>query len=472
MGGTRAFDPIDPPAGTAEGHGHAADLIINLAAEAPLSPGARVLTPLFNGWPGEAGLMASILEGEDLCIEIHDTDAPEHPWVARPASTDRQLVAATVDAALSCTMPLILRATGCGAAGQRGAQVARSPPSTPPVAGRRALSRAMSVAAGKAVKLIGILAAGGPTWSVGWRKDPSLTLLERFSAPFSILQGSSKSFLADPFPFRHRGRDYIFAEEFPYATGRGVISVIPFGSNGLPEAPRVVLEEPHHLSYPFVFAHDGQIWMIPESGDAQTVCLYRAIDFPDQWERAAVLSTGIKAFDTTVLHHEGRFWFFAGLRMWNSTSWDMLGLYHADSLTGPWKPHADHPVLFDAGLSRPAGAVYEHNGMRLRPAQNCTHGYGEAINICRIDTLSETEFTQTPVGQIHCRPYWCHTYNRHGDLECIDVFGPRRLSQVEAIYETRPEFLQDRPAGDRSRRRSAQRFTVRPRGFYPDAPRR
>ncbi|TIW06985.1 MAG: formyl transferase, partial [Mesorhizobium sp.] len=136
------------------------------------------------------------------------------------------------------------------------------------------------------------------------------------------------------------------------------------------------MEEPHHLSYPFVFEQDGQTWMIPESGAARNVSLYRAVEFPYRWTREACLMEGIEGYDTTPFWHAGGFWFFVSPRLWRSTSWDVLSLYRAESLTGSWTSHAANPVLLDARLSRPAGAVIRHGGRTLRPVQDCARVYG------------------------------------------------------------------------------------------------
>ena len=62
------------------------------------------------------------------------------------------------------------------------------------------------------------------------------------------------AFLADPFTVSVNGTDYLFVEEFPFDTRKGVISAYRLGDG---EAHRigVVLEEPYHLSFPFVFEY-------------------------------------------------------------------------------------------------------------------------------------------------------------------------------------------------------------------------
>jgi hypothetical protein len=252
---------------------------------------------------------------------------------------------------------------------------------------------------------------------------------------FCMKPDDGHRYYADPFPFRHDGRNFVFVEEFPYATGRGCISVFEIDAAGNASTPRPVLEEAHHLSYPFVFELDGEIWMIPEAGEARGVYLYRAEQFPYKWKREACLIGDIEAYDTTMLRDGGRFWLFLCERAWNSTGWDTLSLFHSDSLTGTWLPHSCNPVLLDATLSRPAGAIFSHRGAQLRPVQDCSRLYGGAVPLCRIDELGPQEFRQTEVGRIHAGEWACHTYNRQGSIEVVDVFGRMRgLTSLPAFF--------------------------------------
>ena len=43
---------------------------------------------------------------------------------------------------------------------------------------------------------------------------------------------------------------------------------------------QIVLDEPFHMSYPYVFKWQEDFYMIPESQEANSVRLYRALDFP------------------------------------------------------------------------------------------------------------------------------------------------------------------------------------------------
>ncbi|OKO80516.1 hypothetical protein [Bradyrhizobium sp. NAS96.2] len=410
------------------------DVVINLSGEKPVTNARRVLTPHFNGIPGEIGAMAALANGEDLLVELHDTTCPWSPWVARPASADRDVLAVTLDGTLSCAVLLILKAVR-GDKRSVASEAARPRTSRLP-GGSAALRWASGTMASKAARLLNIIAKGGRMWGVGWRLDEGKSLLDRGKAAFKMLAADADNYLADPFPFNHRGQTFIFVEQYSYRKKRGCIAVVTANRDGTAGEPRIVLEEAHHLSYPFVFEHDGQIWMIPESGAARNVSLYRAIEFPYRWAREACLIDRVEAYDCTPVFRDGQPWFFVSPRRWRSSSWDILDIYRAEGLTGAWVPHAANPILIDASLSRPAGAFIEHRGQILRPVQNCSRGYGDAVTLCRVDALGSSEFAQAPVGVIRATGFGCHTYNRGSGLEVIDVFGRvGQLREVTATYE-------------------------------------
>jgi hypothetical protein len=411
-----------------------ADVVIDMSGEEPQPAARRVLTPLFNGVPGEIGVMAALANDQELLVDLYDTARPSRPWTARPASADREVFAASLDGVLSCAVALILKALR-DEAGLAAPSVRRQKIAVPSLGMLSSFAWATGTVAAKAARLLNMLTTGRRAWGVGWRVDESASLLDRGEGTFRVLSGGTDSYLADPFPFRHEGQDFIFVEQYLYSKNKGCIAVVTTDRNGAASAPRIVLEEPHHLSYPFVFEHAGQIWMIPESGAAGNVSLYRAEAFPYRWRREACLIEGIEGYDVTPMRHEGGFWFFVSPRLWRSSSWDILSLYYADSLTGPWKPHAARPVLIDAALSRPAGAIIRRDGRILRPVQDCSRGYGGAVTFCRINALGASGFAQTPVGRIRSGPFGCHTYNRHAGLEVIDLFGQiRGLQEVTISY--------------------------------------
>ncbi len=430
---THAFSTVDNHDG-----GVCVDVFIDLAGHGDQLPTCkRVLTLLFNSVPGEIGAIAALLEKVPIRIEIHDTARPGEPLNARPALADRRVLASALDNVLSRGAELIVKALREPIATNalvdaRSTSCSRAPvaPATP-----AAIAHVAAVVTQKMIALIGRTAAGGHSWAVAWHFSGSTSLLDNRQAELSVLPDDGRRYYADPFPFYREGRHFIFVEEFPFVTGRGCISVAAVGTDGSVAPPRPIIEESHHLSFPFVFEQDGQVWMIPKSGDANRIDLYRAEDFPYRWTRVGPLIDGLAGYDATLFRHQGCFWLFLSLRQWKSTSWDNLSLFHGTQLGGPWAPHPGNPVLLDAMWSRPAGALFRHGGEILRPAQDCSQIYGGSIVLCRLDVLTDARFAQTPIGRIECETLGCHTYNRAAGLEVLDVFGPTNAARhVTAHY--------------------------------------
>ncbi|HET8870888.1 MAG TPA: hypothetical protein VFM48_10600, partial [Aquabacterium sp.] len=167
-------------------------------------------------------------------------------------------------------------------------------------------------------------------------------------------------FWADPHIVERDGHYYIFIEELLYATNRGHISVIKMDKQGRYSAPERVLERPYHLSYPYLFEYDGQLYMVPESAQNRTVELYRCVEFPHKWEFVHNLMEGVKVYDATLTFHNGKWWMFANMvEVPGSSSWDELFVFWADSpLSQQWTPHPANPVISDCKRARPAGRLF------------------------------------------------------------------------------------------------------------------
>jgi hypothetical protein len=264
-----------------------------------------------------------------------------------------------------------------------------------------------------------------PDWRVGWRAGAG-TMPEHGPAggEWNWLPQGRERFFADPFPFVHEGVLHCFVEDLPHATGKGVIAHFTVGPDGRPDTPRTVLQRPCHLSYPFVFAHDGAIWMIPETSTAGTIELYRAERFPDRWTLDRVLAEGGAWSDATLAEHGGRWWLFATEAGPFRSTWDTLVLFHGPSPLGPFEPHAANPVLIDAGGARPAGPLFRHGDSLVRPFQDCRAGYGAGLGFARIDRLDADGFAQTVLARHPPPPGWralgMHHLATAGGFEFVD----------------------------------------------------
>ena len=393
----------------------AADVTLDLTS----SPDAHHWRVLSDGCPGEEAAVDALRSGRLPVITVVD-GAGEVRAEGRPGSETPGLLATALPDIGAGTVTLIAGALA-------------GTPFAAPVRDRTAPARTRSFTEigarrllGWAMRLVYRRVFRTPHWRVGWRRHAGLGTVTTTALPragWHDLPDDGVHFYADPFPFAHDGQTVLFVEDFDHRVQQAVISAVPIGPDGPVGAPVPVLTHEVHLSYPCVLAHAGEVWMIPETSNARTVELYRALEFPWTWERHSVLLDDVVASDATPFLHEGRWWLTATVGTGGSFS-DGLCLWSAPELWGPWTPHAQNPVLVDIASARPAGRVVSDGTRLLRPVQDCRDGYGAAMAVAEITRLDDDGFDQRVIAHYRPGDGWSgsrvHTLNTGGGIETID----------------------------------------------------
>ena len=377
----------------------------------------------FDGEFGDFGVLGALLAGNFPVIEISDAVSGRLVASGRAGSESAKGLLGDFESVLSRAVALIVAAIEGRA-------------SSPSLGRERVFRRGCAATArfqllsmARAVRhRLYNLCCYAPHWRVGWRfvDGPDVIDLGRHpESGWTNLPDDVVHFYADPFPFEWKDRMFLFVEDFDHRLGRGVISVVEFDERGPRHAPRPVLDIEVHLSYPFVFEHAGEIWMIPESLGRRSIDLYRAETFPGRWSLESTLVADIAASDATLLKQGGEWWMMATVQEDPLGSWsDALYLWRAPTPLGPWIAHKGNPVLVDIASARPAGRVVRRGGRLVRPVQDCRGGYGAALALATITRLDEDAFEQRIDARICPGPLWpgrrLHTLNRAGRLECID----------------------------------------------------
>ncbi|MEJ2541244.1 MAG: hypothetical protein P8188_14965 [Gemmatimonadota bacterium] len=233
----------------------------------------------------------------------------------------------------------------------------------------------------------------GEQWSIGiFRSDSPLRFSPRqawFNPRFSAeaVTDLPARFVADPFLVKGDDLWYLFFEVYNNRTAQGDLAVATSRSLRSWDYAGVVLDEPFHLSYPYVFESEGSYYMIPESFETNSVRLYRADDFPSRWSFVTTLVEGRDYVDNSIVFHDGRWWLFSSV-----TSNDTLYLHSADSLTGPWTEHPESPIVTDdLHRSRPSGRITEYQGRLYRYTMDVAPPQGTH----RVMAYEITELTPT-----------------------------------------------------------------------------
>ena len=277
-------------------------------------------------------------------------------------------------------------------------------------------------------------------WNVGIIEKPIRSLLKD-GAEYSIrwLKHKYKDrFFADPFLYKADEKNYyILVEEFPFYANTGYISLLTVNRKTMKlEKKERWIEEPWHLSYPFVYK--GKV--IPEAYRSGKVYSYEFLA-TSPMEKDVVFESGL--IDQTFLEYDGKEWIFATDK---ENALSGLKIYYRTSSKEEWTAHAKSPVKQDITNSRPGGHFFEIDGVLYRPVQDSQERYGRRIRIMRVDKLTTDDFKETEVGLFDSDkfpPYnkGFHTFNVEDGFIVVDGYKERHSFFIKPLCVKMPSLM-------------------------------
>lgn len=258
-------------------------------------------------------------------------------------------------------------------------------------------------------------------------KNPCLTAKDVTDVP--------ALFVADPFMLNDNNMWYMFFEVLNEHTEHGDIGLAASDDGMAWRYQQIVLDEPFHLSYPYVFKWKSEYYMIPETLEPKGIRLYKALHFPDQWKFFATLLEG-KYADPSIYRYDDKWWMFACPRPYKH---DILVLYYSNELKGPWIEHPMSPIIENnANIARPGGRVLIIEDKIIRYTQDDEPTYGSAVLAYEIIELTTKHYREKSVdgnpilkrsgnrwgwnsiGMHHIDP---HQINEKKWIACVDGYG-------------------------------------------------
>lgn len=265
------------------------------------------------------------------------------------------------------------------------------------------------------------------SWSIGIFKGRDIfSLCNKPIAHISADQiyDVKAEFVADPFLFFKNNIYYMFFEVF-LKSKKGCIGFAESVDGIKWVYKQIILEENFHMSYPYVFKAEGNIYMIPETHKKHEIRLYKAINFPYNWQYEKTLLYGDYA-DSTPLYYNNMWWLFTHDRLLNA-----LTIFYTKDLFGTWtQHHHDCFYLNDTSKSRPAGMPYIYCDKIIRFVQNNTNGYGSDINATCVLKITPDVFIESIIDAKlpKVKETWCkqgrhhvsYAYCNNGIIAAID----------------------------------------------------
>ena len=240
-----------------------------------------------------------------------------------------------------------------------------------------------------------------PNWAIGiYAGDSPCNLVPDPNINNPVLTAKDVTdvradFVADPFMVQDGDLWYMFFEVLNIDTNRGEIAFATSNDTKQWNYQQVVIAEPFHLSYPYVFKWNDEYYLIPESCEANSIRLYKATSFPDRWTFVKTLLDGSDFIDASILHYNRMWWLFT-----TSIANDNLRLYYAEDLMGDWIEHPQSPVVKNnRQISRPGGKITSFDGKIIRYTQDCEIVYGYQVRAFAITDLTTTSYAEIEVKE-------------------------------------------------------------------------
>lgn len=232
-------------------------------------------------------------------------------------------------------------------------------------------------------------------------------------------------FLADPFVIKRHGAHFCFVEDYDYKTKRGCISVYKI-TNEFCKELGVALAESFHLSYPFLFEYQNEMYMCPETSEKNEIRLYKCEDFPMKWTFHKTIMKQVSAADTIIFPHGGKWWLFTNIdgSPVRDHSCQLHIFYSSNPLTDNWIPHNRNPLIFDPLKARNGGLIIDEKGYFRVYQRQGFDLYCEALGVAKIKTLTKDAYIEEPMFKVDANFFrsiqGTHTYNFSEGLLVFD----------------------------------------------------
>ena len=220
--------------------------------------------------------------------------------------------------------------------------------------------------------------------------------------------------LADPFYFEIEDRQLVVAEKLEMPNGKGKIVLFEKIDRSWSELG-TVLEGNHHISFPFVFHYDGEIFMCPEESALENIRLLEIGSNPLKVvEKSSILK--IRAVDCVIFFKDGLWWLLCTTKAEKTRGYhNYLDAFYSDNpLSADWKPHTKNPIVLDSRKAR-NGGLFHKDGSTYRVAQEQGFGeYGRSFGVYEILKINPSEYIEQATSEFEqLKESWGYTHHLH-----------------------------------------------------------
>lgn len=246
---------------------------------------------------------------------------------------------------------------------------------------------------------------------------------------------NGRYWFADPFLYEKDNKLYLFYEAFDLIELRGKEGYSVLKEDGSWTTPRIIIDEPYHLSFPYIFDYNGATYIMPEMSGDYSLKAYKAVSFPNTWEMTDIILPDVFACDSVFIEEEGKRYLLTNEMYHNvpngqyASCWVKNFLYEMDGLKAT--ENGIKVAEGDFGI-RNAGKTFTIEGKTYRIGQDCRERkYGRGMVLFEIVSIlpykekvvknwSCDELSKHIYKDSSANIVGSHTYNFSENYEIID----------------------------------------------------
>jgi len=241
-------------------------------------------------------------------------------------------------------------------------------------------------------------------------------------------------FLADPFVIKKNNRTICFVEDYCYKQKRAHIAAIEIIDQKQYKMLGPVIEEPYHMSFPYLFEYEDELYMVPETSEGNAIRLYKCIEYPLKWEYQKDIFSDVKAVDSMFFVYQERWWMLTNMSTKNNDDGasQLMAYYSDNPLSDNWIAHEQNPLIFDSSIARNGGILDLASPLPVRSRQKQGfNAYGVALTLARITELTPSSYSEEEIGQISPDFFSdinrCHHIHSNGEYTVYDFLRTETL---------------------------------------------
>ena len=251
---------------------------------------------------------------------------------------------------------------------------------------------------------------------------------------FIKIKNYKNTFLADPFIHQLNNKKYLFAEEYDFNRSLGSIVVYEIRNKDY-ERLGTCLKENFHLSYPYIFKYENEIYMIPETAEIYEIRIYKCIQFPLKWKFHKTIKKNLQAVDSMIFYKNNFWWLLTNISYNRNSNFSHLDIFYSDNpLSDNWTSHKMNPIIFDVNRSRNGGIIIDNNDVyRVNQSPSFTE-YGSQLSINKLEQITPEIYEERLVKSI--KPNFkdnligTHHFNSNGKIITLDYCENELLNKL------------------------------------------